>query len=153
MVEKKAVFKPVILLILTLAFISSCNPASKDTSSGTDKETKEVPGKKIENPAMMLIGGQAFDASKIMPGKIDKSYKKIISKILNGNEKYSKIYNEFKTKLIELVSDKNSPLYGADEVYVSKLPLFWWDAVDNRVLYYFPNVLFSKCIVFHRRFK
>lgn len=140
-----------LMLILCAAAIPSCGSIQTEHNKAAD-ETQDAGGVNGESNTEaaddldMRMGGRNYVKEELCEDEIgdvitDSSYRGKILKIIEGEKGYQEKHKNLVQAVQDIVTDQNSELYGEDQVYVSTLPVFFWDCIENKVIYHNAQLL------------
>lgn len=128
-------------IILCVALtVMCCFVACGNRRSENDSQKKEDLNE--------VIGGQnlpikeELNADDIPANKIEKKYVEKISCIVEGKSDFAKEHEELVVEGVKTMSqDEAGDWYKLKKFYVSKKPVYSWDAEQNKILYGSPKIL------------
>lgn len=105
--------------------------------SGCEKQEKQTEPTRVHENLDRLIGGEekfkeVLDASEINSYDDNNKMKEMISGILSQKGEYAQQYKEM-CEEIEFVAEEDGLIEEKGCYYISDIPIFYWDAIENRI--------------------
>lgn len=136
--------KKMFLSLLFFVVIINMTACSSPTSANEEEEMGEY-----INNLNTIMGGKIVEVKENLNAEeiqqvteVDKSYYEEVAKMIEGSTGYEKFNEDLLVILKELANDKNNELYGSKQIYVSNIPVFGWDCLENSIAYNGAMLLF-----------
>jgi hypothetical protein len=136
------------LIVIIFCFVRFILIQDENTNNGVAEESSEDEASKNVLTSKMGPRGDpklVLDADEIANLTIDYNSKIPIEAIINNEPGYEKYYEEM-IQSIETLSEeeKNFPFYHEEGYYISKAPIYYFDARENIINSEVQIILFSK---------
>lgn len=135
----------IVIMFCTVRFILIPNKNTNNRVTEENSEDKVPKDVLSSNPDSNIEPKLILDADELTNLTIDYNSKIPVEAIINNSAGYKKYYKEM-IQSVELISkeDKNYPFYHSKGYYMSKVPIYHFDAKENTISSEVQVILFSK---------